>query len=258
MYPPKGSDRLEDNLLRERHYALLRAAQGTDAEGARVATEALIAENMGLVRTAALRFRERGTDYEDLLQIGTIGMLRAIRTFDLARGTAFSTFAVPLIVGEIRRHLRDDGMIRVSRSYKKLASDLARKRSEIAAREGRDATIDELAAACGSSPEEAAVALCSVSPVASLSECCFEEDRGELAERITDDESANEPAILSDRIALHAAIDRMPPLWRKILLLRYFRDRTQQQTADLLGLSQVKVSREEKKILDFLRREMSV
>lgn len=241
-----------------RHYELLREAQSENEHVSRAATEALICENMGLVRTAALRFRDRGTEYEDLVQIGTIGMLRAIRTFDTERGTAFSTFAVPLIVGEIRRHLRDDGMIRVSRSYKKLASDLARKRREIATSEGRDASVEELALACGASKEEAAVALCSVSPVTSLSECCFEEDRGELAERITDDESANEPAILNDRLALHEAIGHMPPLWRKILLLRYFRDRTQQQTADLLGLSQVKISREEKKILEFLRREMSV
>ena len=96
------------------------------------------------------------------------------------------------------------------------------------------------------------------SSIIEVPEAVFEEDKGGLAERITDDESANEPAILSDRLALQEAIGRMPPLWRKILLLRYYRDRTQQQTADLLGLSQVKVSREEKKILAFLRGEMIV
>ena len=249
---------MEEQARQERHYSLLRTAQSDDAVRALAATETLICENMGLVRTAALRFRDRGTEYEDLMQIGTIGMLRAIRTFDLARGTAFSTFAVPLIVGEIRRHLRDDGMIRVSRTYKKLASELSRARHEIAVKEGRDAGVEELAAACGTTAEEAAIALSSVSPVASLSECRFEEDRGELAERITDDESANEPAILSDRLALQDAIGHMPPLWRKILLLRYFRDHTQQQTAEVLGLTQVKVSREEKKILAFLREEMIV
>ena len=97
---------MEGNTRQARHYALLRAAQSADAEEAAAATERLLLENMGLVRTAALRFRERGVEYEDLVQIGTVGMLRAIRTFDLARGTAFSTFAVPLIVGEIRRSLR--------------------------------------------------------------------------------------------------------------------------------------------------------
>ena len=241
-----------------RNYALIASAQSGAEEEATKATETLLVENMGLVRTAAARFRERGTEYEDLMQIGTVGMLRAIRTFDLSRGTAFSTFAVPLIVGEIRRHLRDDGMIRISRGYKKLAADLMRARREIAEREGRDAGLEELAAICETTKEEAAVALSAMTPVTSLSEAVFEEDKGELSERITDDESANEPAILSDRIALQEAIGRMPPLWRKILLLRYYRDRTQQQTADLLGLSQVKVSREEKKILAFLRGEMIV
>ena len=212
---------MEENTRLERHYELIALAQSPDKEAAEAATEALLRENAGLLRNAAMRFRERGTEYEDLLQIGTIGMLRAIRTFDLSRGTAFSTFAVPLIVGEIRRHLRDDGMIRVSRNYKKLAAELTARRREINEREGRDASVEELAAAVGSSKEEAAIALAAVSPVASLSECAFEGDKGELAERLTDDESANEPAILNDRLALRAAIDRMPPLWRKILLLRY-------------------------------------
>ena len=249
---------MEENARTGRHYELLRAAQSEDPAASSAATETLLCENMGLVRSAAQRFRDRGCEYEDLLQIGTMGMLRAIRVFDLSRGTAFSTFAVPLIVGEIRRHLRDDGMIRVSRTYKKLAADLSKKRREIAESEGREPSVEELAAACGTTKEEAAVALSSMSPVASLSECAFEEEKGELAERITDDESAHEPEILSDRLALREAIGRMPPLWRKILLLRYYRDRTQQQTADALGLSQVKVSREEKKILAFLRGEMIV
>lgn len=249
---------MEERERYTRNYELIGRAQSSDEREAAEATERLLSENMGLVRAAVQRFRDRGTEYEDLLQIGTMGMLRAIRTFDLSRGTAFSTFAVPLIVGEIRRHLRDDGMIRISRGYKKLAADLMRVRREIAEREGRDAGVEELALSCGVSKEEAAVALSAMSPVTSLSETAFEDEKGELSERITDDESANEPAILSDRLALQEAIGRMPPLWRKILLLRYYRDRTQQQTADLLGLSQVKISREEKKILAFLRGEMIV
>ena len=248
----------EEKNGKERHYYLLRAAQSSDQEAAEAATETLITENMGLVRTAATRFRDRGIEYEDLLQIGTIGMLRAIRTFDLSRGTAFSTFAVPLIVGEIMRNLRDDGIIHVSRSYKQLAAELTRRKQEIVTKEGRDPNLGELAALAGVSPQEAAVALSSTSPVASLSEKLFEDDKGELGDRITDDESEHEPAILTDRLALSEAISRMPPLWRKILLIRYFRNRTQQETAEVLGLTQVKVSREEKKILTFLRGEMTV
>ncbi|MBP3396021.1 MAG: sigma-70 family RNA polymerase sigma factor [Clostridia bacterium] len=249
---------MEGNTRQARHYALLRAAQSADAEEAAAATERLLLENMGLVRTAALRFRERGVEYEDLVQIGTVGMLRAIRTFDLARGTAFSTFAVPLIVGEIRRSLRDDGLLHVSRTYKQLAAELSGARQRIQMEEGREPSICELAALCHVSQEEAAMALSAVSPVASLSERVFEDDSGELGDRITDDESEHEPAILTDRLALREAIGKMPAMWRRILLLRYYRCRTQQETADLLGLSQVKVSREEKKILSFLRGEMIV
>ena len=244
--------------MRARHYALIAEAQSGEEPRATEATEALLRENMGLVRTAALRFRERGTEYEDLLQIGSIGMLRAIRSFDLSRGLAFSTFAVPLIVGEIRRHLRDDGLLHVSRSYKRLATELLQRRREITEREGREPTVDELAALCGVGREEAAVALAGVAPVTSLSECCFEDDKGDLGERLTDEESESEPQILSDKLALREAIGKMPPLWKKILLLRYYRDRTQQQTAEALGLTQVKISREEKKILSFLRGELIV
>ncbi len=249
---------MEENSRQSRHYALIAAAQSGDKAAADAATEALLSENMGLVRGAAHRFRERGVEYEDLLQIGTIGMLRAIRSFDLSRGLAFSTYAVPLIVGEIRRHLRDDGLIRVSRNYKKLCIELCNRRAEILQTQGREAGIEELAALCSVSREEAAVAMASATPVASLSDPAFEEEKGELSERLVDEESLHESEVLNDKIALRAAIGRMPPLWRKILLLRYYRDRTQQQTADALGLSQVKISREEKKILEFLRGELIV
>ena len=247
-----------ENSRQSRHYALIAAAQSKDLEGAQKATEVLLAENMGLVRTAAQRFRERGVEYEDLLQIGTMGMLRAIRSFDLSRGLAFSTYAVPLIVGEIRRYLRDDGLIRVSRNYKKLCRELCDKRTEILVREGREAGVEELAALCGVSREEAAVAMTSATPVASLSDPVFEEDKGELSDRLVDEEGLHESEMLNNKIALREAIARMPALWQKILLLRYFRDRTQQQTADSLGLTQVKISREEKKILEFLRGELIV
>lgn len=248
---------MDEGAQKLRHYSLIKQAQagGTDGEQA---TEQMLVENMGLVRAAALRFRDRGVDEEDLLQIGAMGMLRAIRCFDLSRGLAFSTFAVPLIVGEIRRYLRDEGPMRVSRSYKRLAAELAAAGREIAAREGREPSVTEIAAACGVSREEAAVALASVAPVTSLQEAPFEEERGELADRITDEESATEPQRLCDHMALGEAISRLPPLWRRILLLRYYRDCTQQQTAEALGLTQVKVSREEKKILGFLRGELIV
>lgn len=220
-----------------------------------VAMEELVMLNMGLVRSLAIRFRDRGTEMEDLIQIGTIGMIKAIRSFDLSRGTTFSTYAVPLIVGEIRRHLRDDGMIKVSRTYRRIGVALMNAKSRICTEEGRDPTIGELAELCGVSPEEAAIALDATAPISSLSETVYGEEGVTLEGTIADED--NDIERLSDKIALNQAISRMQPLWQKIILLRYYRDMTQQQTADRLGLSQVKVSREEKKIMEFLREQLA-
>ena len=231
---------------------LLRVKEG-DSE----AEAALVEENMGLVRTVAHRFRDRGTEYEDLIQIGTIGMLKAIRSFSLDRGTAFSTYAVPLIVGEIRRHLRDDGPLKVSRIYKRQGVSLMHERNRIAAEEGREAGIAELAERCGMSAEEAAISLDAISPVNSLSDFVYGEDSVTYEGVLSDEESENESERICDRIALSQSIMRLPSLWRQIVLLRYFKGLTQQQTGVLLGLTQVKVSREEKKILCALKKELS-
>lgn len=217
------------------------------------ATEELMEANMGLVRSIALRFRGRGTEYEDLVQIGTIGMLKAIRTFEPERGTVLSTYAVPLIVGEIRRHLRDDGIIKVGREQRKLGMDLRNAEARIMNEEGRQAHIEELARAVGATPEDAAIALEATSPIVSLSTSFFGEDGTELENCIADTRDFDEMERLRDRIALGQAISRLSPLWKKIVLMRYYRNMTQQQTAERLGLSQVKVSREEKKILQRLR-----
>jgi len=236
---------------------LLRLAQSADPEEAARATETLICNNMGLVRSVAIRFRDRGTETEDLIQIGTIGMIKAIRSFDLERDTTFSTYAVPLIIGEIRRHLRDDGLIKISRTQRKLGVDLMKARNRILTVDGREPTISELAALCQVSPEEAATALDAISPVSSLSEGIGDGDTSlTLESRIADTE--NDIEHLSDSIALGQAIGKLSPIWKKILVLRYFKNMTQQETANFLGLSQVKVSREEKKIMEFLRQELVV
>jgi RNA polymerase sporulation-specific sigma factor len=218
------------------------------------ATEELLVNNAPLVRSIAIRFAGRGTEQEDLIQIGTIGLLKAIRTFDPSRGCAFSTYAVPLILGEIRRHFRDDGLLRVSRTQKRLAAMLAAER-ERSTKCGEEMHLAELAARCGVSSEEAAAALDAVAPVRSLSEPLFgEEDGLTLGETLGDGESCER---MLDHLALSMSIEKLPPLQHKIILLRYYRDLSQQQTADLLGLTQVKVSREEKKILAFLRGELT-
>lgn len=234
---------------------LIQQAQGNDEEIALKATEQLIALNTGLVRSLAMRFRDRGTEMEDLIQIGTIGMIKAIRSFDLERDTTFSTYAVPLIIGEIRRHLRDDGLIKVSRYYRRLGLELMNVRGRMIAQNGYEPSVEELANACAVSAAEAAIAIDAISPVASLSEVIAGDDNNlTLESRLADND--NEIEHISDRIALGQAISHMSELWKKIVLLRYYRNMTQQETADLLGLSQVKVSREEKKIIRFLREEL--
>ena len=246
---------IENTVAQERieknRELLILAAQGDEQ-----ATERLIVDNMPLVRSVALKFKDRGTEYEDLVQIGTIGMLKAIRSFDVERGTAFSTYAVPLIVGEIRKHLRDDGPIKVGREYKRMGAALLGERNRIMASTGRDPSISELAARCGVSAEDAAVALDAVAPVSSLSETVYDDGGLTLEGTLPDQDSADETDRMLDRLALSQAIGQLDPLWRKIVLLRYWRNMTQQQVANVLGLSQVKVSREEKKIVEFLRERM--
>lgn len=236
---------------------LIRAAQSDDGIEASEAAEKLVLINRGLVRSIAIRFRERGVDIEDLIQIGTIGLLKAIRSFDLERGTCFSTYAVPMIFGEIRRSLRDEGPIRVGRYYKKLGVDLMRAKNEINQREGREPRIKELADIVGVSVEDAAMALDSMSPISSLSDLVYgEEDGVEVEDTLADRESIDENERLIESMELRNAIAKMPEGWQKIIALRYYRNKTQQQVADILGLSQVKVSREEKKIVEFLKKEM--
>ena len=240
----------------ENNNELILAAQAGDEEGAMRATEMLLEANKGLVRTIVLRFRDRGVEYDDLMQIGTIGLIKAIRSFDLGRGTSFSTYAVPLIFGEIRRHLRDEGLLKVGRYYKRLGAILMNERNRILSEEGREAHVSELARLCGVSPEEAASAIDAISPVVSLSDQVFGEDGVTLESVLPDDEASSEMEQLCDRIALGQAVAKMPNTWQKIVLLRYYRNMTQQETAQNLGLTQVKVSREEKKIFEFLRSEM--
>ena len=229
---------------------LLQAA----AEGDAQAEAELLRCNTPLVHSIARRFCGRGTDFEDLAQIGMMGLLKAVRSFDASRGCALSTYAVPLISGEIRRFLRDDGPIKVSRAQKKLSADLLSERERLLRAGEEKISIAFLAKRCGVTPEEAAAALDAASPPLSLSEPINDEDDLAL-ENTLYDEDEEERNI--DRLALSMAMSKLPTLERKILLLRYYRDYSQEKTARTLGLTQVKVSRAEKKILAFLRQELA-
>ena len=241
-------------MEKEKKYGGNTALLERSLAGDEAATEELVKNNAGLVRGIALRFTGRGVDLEDLIQIGSMGLLRAIRTFDLSRECAFSTYAVPLIFGAIRRYLRDDGLIKVSRGQKKLAATLAEVRED-AIKRGEELRIEDLAARCGVSVHEAVMALDAAAPVRSLSEVVYgEEDGITLGSTLTDEDAETRTF---EHLALSMSIDKLPPLGRKIILLRYFRDLSQQETANLLGLTQVKISREEKKCLAMLRQELS-
>ena len=220
------------------------------------ATEELMTINLGLVRSIALKFRDRGVEYEDLVQIGSIGMLKAIRSFDFSKGTAFSTYAVPLIIGEIRRFIRDDGLIKVSRVYKQQGAQLMREREKFIMENGCEPHIDDLAKICGMTTQEATIALDATACVGSLSASINGEDESFTLESTLCEEK-NDIDSKIEHIALTQAISALPPLWRKIVTLRYLQEYSQQATAKILGLTQVKISREEKKIFAALRKELS-
>lgn len=222
-------------------------------EGDGSAGELLVSRNLPLVYSIASRFKERTDDPQDLIECGTIGLVKAIKTFDPKRGCAFSTYAVPLIFGEIRRFLRDDGYIKVSREEKRLSAILNRERERrIECGEPHD--LESLARSVGVSMQDAASALFSEVPVRSLDESVFDDDgRTTLGSTLANED---EERGVFDRLALHSAIEKLDGLARKLIILRYFKDLSQVETARLLGLSQVKVSREEKKIITRLRAEL--
>ncbi len=218
------------------------------------AGERLAVLNAPLVYSIAGRFASRGADISDLIESGNIGLVKAMKTFDFSRECAFSTYAVPLIFGEIRRFLRDDGIIKVSREEKRLSAILSQER-ERRLSVGESADIASIAAAVGVSVQDAASALFAASPVRSLDERAFDDDDSTTLGSIICDEEAEGREF--DKLALRAAIERLTEPQRRLIILRYFRDFSQTETAKILGLTQVKVSREEKKIVEILRAELA-
>ena len=234
--------------LYDRNLALLREYR----MGSEEAGEALAELNAPLVYRIAQRFSERG-DMSDLVECGNIGLVKAMQSFDFERGCAFSTYAVPLIMGEMRRFLRDDGIIKVSREEKRLSAVLNRER-ERRQSEGEDASIEAIAAAVGVSVQDAASAIFATVPPRSLDERAYDDDDSESLGAVVSD---GEEDAAFDRLALRSAIENLPDLWRRIIVLRYFHDLSQDRVARMLGLTQVKVSREEKKIMATLKKELS-
>lgn len=213
----------------------------------------IVLTNTGLVWSVVRRFNGRGYEAEDLFQIGCIGLLKAVDRFDLSFDVCFSTYAVPMIAGEIRRFLRDDGMLKVSRSVKELAMRVRTAREDLTAKLGHEPGIDELASQVGASREEVAASLEAVAQVDSIYRNIGNKEGQEftLIDRLTDENKEEEK--LMNRLVLERLMERLEGVEREIIVRRYFEDKTQTQIAKELSLSQVQVSRMEKRILQRMR-----
>lgn len=214
------------------------------------AREEKVENNLGLVYSIAKKFSDKGVDYEDLVQIGCIGLIKAVDNFDESRGFSFSTYAVPVIIGEIRQFFRDDGSVKVSRSIKELGRKISIIRDTFILKNGTEPSISEISAEIGIPCEEVARAINASMPVFSLT--------------INEDDSESEFSIptesydkdISDKIALIQAMDSLDDSDRMLIKCRYFDELNQTKTAEIIGTTQVQVSRREKKLLLMLRNKL--
>lgn len=223
--------------------------------GDKLAREQVIKENMPLVYSIVKRFRGRGYDVEDLSQIGAIGLIKAVDNFNINFEVKFSTYAVPMISGEIKRFLRDDGMVKVSRTLKENGVRVRRAAEILAAELGRDATLEELSAATELRKEDIVMALEAGNEVESLHKTVFQKEGSEilLMDRIPSEKNESETVV--NQLLLEQLLKELTDKERRLIELRYFEEKTQIQTANLLGMSQVQVSRLEKRVLGAMRKK---
>lgn len=225
-------------------------------EGNKEARDRVVTENVGLVWSIVRRFANRGHEMEDLFQIGSIGLIKAVDKFDSSYEVKFSTYAVPMITGEIKRFLRDDGMIKVSRSLKETATKIRNVRENFMTSFGREPTLEEIKTELDITNEEFVMALDTGVEVESLYKTIYQGDGNPifLIDKLveTKDENSN----LIDKIALNEVINSLDEKEQEIIQLRYFKDKTQTDIAKEMGISQVQVSRMEKKILKIMREKM--
>lgn len=242
----------KEKLSYEDNSELLPLAKAGDTE----AMNRLIEANLPLVTSISKKFINRGYDYEDIYQIGCMGLVKAINNFDNKYNVKFSTYAVPMIIGEIKRFLRDDGIIKVSRNVKSLAKKLHFDKEALTKKLNRDPSIEELAEFSGINKEEILFALESSASMQYLYEVIHQDDGAPvlLIDKLS--ENAEEDKNLTERIALKEALNNLDVKSRQIIVLRYFKDKTQIQVAKMLGISQVQVSRIEKKVLLEMRKQL--
>ena len=226
---------------------------GLAHQGDKEARDTIFEENTGLIYSVAKRFLGRGVEMEDLFQIGSIGLLKAVDKFDTGFDVKFSTYAVPMIAGEFRRFLRDDGMLKVSRSIKENCSKVFQTRAELERTLGREPDMEELARAVNMAPEELAMTMEAGAPVESIYKTVYQGEGKEitLADRLEEKENRQEN--LLNRILLEEVLGKLEKDERRLICMRYFQDMTQTEIAGILGISQVQVSRMEKRIIKQLR-----
>ena len=232
--------------------ALIRKSHSGD----KAAREQLVKENVGLVHCVVKRFLERGAEREDLFQIGSIGLLKAIDKFDLTYNVKFSTYAVPLISGEIKRFLRDDGMVKVSRSIKENAVKSMRAAGQLRDTLGCEPTVEQIAAACELSVEDITLSMSASMEVESIYKTIYQGDGSEvmLMDKLEDKADIGETA--SSKVALAQLMETLSQREKELIRMRYYDDYTQMQVAKEFGISQVQVSRMEKKILSGMRKRL--
>ena len=229
---------------------------GRAHQGDKRAREILTENNMGLVHSIARRFQNRGVEMEDLIQIGCIGLLKAIDKFDTSYDVRFSTYAVPMITGEIKRFLRDDGMVKVSRSLKETAAKAYTVREELFLKEGKEPRMEEIARELGITREELVLAMDSQGQVESLQKTIYQSEGNEISLEDKLPLEENQQEMVVNRMFLEQALGTLDRKERELIYLRFFQDRTQSSIAQQMGMSQVQVSRMEKKILNRLRANL--
>jgi len=246
----KGANEKARKYSDEEVRTMIAQSQTGDAKS----RDQLVVSNQRLVWAVVQRFLGRGYEPDDLFQIGCIGLIKAIDKFDLSYDVKFSTYAVPMIIGEIQRFLRDDSTVKVSRSLKETAKQIRRVRDELAKKLGRQPHITEIATEMGIEPSDVVFAQEAMRAPASIHETVYENDGDPiyLMDQIADEEH-NE---WFDKIALHEILNRLPERERLIVYLRFFKDKTQSDVARVLGISQVQVSRLEKRILAQMREQL--
>ena len=229
---------------------------GRAHQGDKEARDTLFKENTGLIYSVAKRFLGRGVEMEDLFQIGSIGLLKAVDHFDPSYEVRFSTYAVPMIVGEIKRFLRDDGILKVSRSLKENCGRIYQAKEKLEKELGREPGLDEIAAEVELSLEEVILALESTAEVESLHKTIYQGDGNDISlmDRLPEKENGQEQAL--DRIFLDEMLQSLDARERQLIGMRYFQNRTQTEIAAELGVSQVQVSRMEKRILMKLKEKI--